>query len=252
MKKTLIFVFNVVIAAILAGCGNANKDGVLVVGTEATFPPFEMTSESGEIIGFDIELLNAIAAEEGLKVRYKDMGFDSLIPALQSGQIDIAASGMSITDERKKQVLFSNPYIEAGLVIAVDSKNTGINSVEDLKGQIVAVQQGSTGATEAERLKAAGLVKQVKSYPNVSVAMMELLNGGAAAVINDKPVTEAYAVKRPGAIRVLPETLQSDSYGFAVESGRQELMDKLNSGLKKVEVNGIYDQIVLKYFNALK
>lgn len=249
MKKTAALVFGLMASMVLSGC-SGNKDGALIVGTEATFPPFEMTNDKSEIIGFDIDLLSAIAAEEGLLVRFKDTGFDSLVPALQSGSIDIVASGMSITEERKKQILFSDPYIEAGLVIAVDAANTSIHSPDDLKGKIVAVQQGSTGALEADRLKEAGLVKQVKNYPNVSVAMMELLNGGAAAVINDKPVTEAYLARRPGAIRILPETLQSDAYGFAVESGRTELMDKINSGLKKVKENGIFDELMVKYFGA--
>ena len=247
MKKAVGFVLSALSAFLLFGCSGSN-DGTLIVGTEATFPPFEMTNDKGEIIGFDIDLLSAIAKEEGIVVRFKDTGFDSLIPALQSGSIDIAASGMSITEERKKQILYSDPYIEAGLVIAVDSKNTMVKSIDDLRGETVAVQQGSTGASEAERMRLAGEIKQVKNYPNVSVAMMELLNGGAAAVINDKPVTEAYMAKRPGAIRVLDEKLRSDSYGFAIDKSRPELVEQINRGLKAVVENGTYEELVKKYF----
>jgi ABC-type amino acid transport substrate-binding protein len=249
MKKAVCIILGTLSVFLFSGC-SGNKDGALIVGTEATFPPFEMTNDKGEIVGFDIDLLNAVAKEAGLVVRFQDAGFDSLIPALQSGSIDIVASGMSITEERKKQILYSDPYIEAGLVIAVDSKNTTIHSVADMKGKIIAVQQGSTGASEAERMRAAGAIKQVKNYPNVSVAMMELLNGGAAAVINDKPVTEAYMAKRPGVIRVLDEELQSDSYGFAVDKRNPELVEKLNQGLAVVIENGTYDELIKKYFSG--
>lgn len=251
MKRFSGLFLGLVAIMALCGCGRSN-DSTLVVAMEATFPPFEMTNDKGEIIGFDVDLMKAIAAEEGLLVRFKDTAFDSLIPALQSGQIDVVASGMSITPERKLEVLFSDPYIEAGLAIAVSAENKTIRSVEDLKGKVIAVQQGSTGALEADRLKAAGIVKQVKNYPSVSVVMMELLNGGADAAINDKPVTEAYVAKRAGVLRLLPDVLKSDSYGFAVESSRVELMEQINRGLKTVIENGTYEQLSIKYFGAAK
>lgn len=251
MKKSIVSIlFGALSALILAGCGNGTSKDTLVVAMEATFPPFEMTNDRSEIIGFDVDLLRAIAEVEGLKVEFKDIVFDSLVPALQSGQIDIIASGMSITEERKKEVLFSEPYIEAGLAIAVPANNNSIQNPDDLKGKTVAVQQGSTGALEADRLKAAGIVKQIKSYPNVSVIMMELLNGGVDAVINDKPVTKAYALKQPGSIRLLPQTLKSDAYGLAVEKSRTELITKLNRGLQTIKENGTFDKIVAKYFGA--
>lgn len=224
------------------------KEVVLKVGTEPTFPPFEMTNEKNEIIGFDIDLIKAIGEDQGFKVEVQQLGFDGLILALQSDNIQIAASGMSINPERLEQVDFSDPYIDAGLAIAVAGNNETIKGVDDLKGKAVAVQIGTTGAKKAEELKAAGIVKSIKTIPTVDVVMMELMNGGVDAVINDLPVTEAYIAKQPGKIKIVGDVLESDSYGFAIRKGNTELLDKINAGLKNVIENGKYTEIQKKYF----
>lgn len=227
----------------------APKEIVYKVGTEPTFAPFEMTDEkTGEIIGFDIDLIKAIAEDQGFKVEIVNLGFDGLIPALQTGNIHIIASGMSITEERQKEVDFSDPYIDAGLAIAVAADNTTINGKDDLKGKTVAVQIGTTGAQKAEELKKEGLIKEIKTFNTVDVVIMELMNGGVDAVINDKPVTEAYIAKQPGKIKIVGEVLESDSYGFAVKKGETELLAKINAGLKKIKESGKYAELQKKYF----
>lgn len=237
--------------ALAIGCGGGAGDASrLVVGTEATFPPFEMTDESGKIVGFDVDLIEAIAADQGLTLEWRNMEFDSLIAALQAGNIDLAVSGLSITEARRQQVAFTEPYLEAGLVMAVAAGNQTVHGVEDLAGQVVAVQQGATGATLAESLKADGKIGALKYFPNVSVAMMEIANGGAVALINDRPVTEAYAAQRPGVVRILPDVLQSDAYGFAVAKGRPELLAQLNAGLARVKAAGLIERLEAKYFGA--
>lgn len=245
------FVYGVVLpllGVLMAACGGGPPEGTLLVGTEATYPPFEMTDEAGNIIGFDIDLLQAVAADQGLVLEFRDMDFDSLVPALQGGNIDIAASGMSITPLRLKQVAFTDPYIEAGLVVAVGPRSSHIKGAEDLKGLRVAVQQGTTGAAKAEELLAAKAFSSLKYFPNVSVAMMELLNGGVDAVINDKPVTEAFVAKNPGKIMIVGGTLASDEYGFALAKGREELLAKLNAGLANVKADGTLAKLAEKYF----
>ncbi|NLT94707.1 MAG: basic amino acid ABC transporter substrate-binding protein [Clostridia bacterium] len=221
---------------------------VYKVGTEPTFPPFEFTNEKNEIVGFDIDLIKAIAEDQGFEVEVQQLGFDGLILALQSGNIDIAASGMSITPERLQQVDFSDPYIDAGLAIAVANNNETIKGVDDLKGTKVAVQIGTTGAGKAQELLEAGLIKEIKTFPTVDVVMMELMNGGVDAVINDLPVTEAYISKQPGKIKVVGDVLESDSYGFAVRKGNTELLEKINAGLKNLKENGKFEEIQNKYF----
>ena len=133
-----------VLALVLFAAGCAGKDdNVLTVGTEPTFPPFEFMDEStGKIDGFDIALITAMAEKAGYEVKITNVAFDGLIAALQSGNIDLVASGMSITPERQESVLFSDPYIDAGLTIAVASGTTGISGEADLKGKAAAVQIG--------------------------------------------------------------------------------------------------------------
>lgn len=236
------------LALFLAGCGGSGNDNLLIVGTEPTYPPFEMTDDQGEIIGFDIDLLKAIAADQGLEIEFRDMDFDSIIPALQAGNVDIAASGFSITPARQKQVRFTDPYIEAGLVIAVTMRNANVTGVEDLSGLTVAVQQGTTGAAKAEELKAVGKIDKIKYFPNVSVAVMELVNGGADALINDKPVTQAFVSKQPDKLKIVGDTLVSDEYGFAVAKANTELAAKLNAGLANVKAAGLIETLSEKYF----
>lgn len=237
--------------ALLTSCGNETADAnkKLIVGTEPTFPPFEMQdTKTGEIVGFDIDMIKAIAKDQGFEVEVRNLGFDGLVPALQTGSIDIAASGMSITEKRKKAIFFSNPYINAGLAVAVKSDNKNVTSSDKLNGLTAGVQIGSTGAGKAEELKKAKVLKDVKTFENVALAMAELLTGGVDVVINDAPVSEAYVNKQKGALKLLPGLLQSDSYGFGIRKGNKELLDKVNAGLKHIQDNGTVDKIKAKYF----
>ncbi len=234
------------------GCSsNDGKEKVYYVGTEPTFPPFEFQNEeTGEITGFDIDLIKAIAEDQGLKVEIQSLGFDALVPALQSGNIDIAASGMSITEERLLEVDFTDAYIDAGLVIAVSSDNEVIKGEEDLEGKVVAVQIGTTGAAKAQEFLDAGIIKEIKTFNTVDIVMLELINGGVDAVINDKPVTEAYMAKQEGKIKIVGDVLESDSYGYAIKKGNTELLEKLNAGLKNVIESGKFAEIQNKYFSG--
>ena len=143
---------------------------------------------------------------------------------------------------------FTDPYIEAGLVVAVGPHSGDVGGVEDLQDLRVAVQQGTTGAAKTEELLKAGKVGGVKYFPNVSVAMMELLNGGVDAVINDKPVTEAFVAKHPDKIKIVGGTLASDEYGFALSKGREALLAQLNAGLANVKADGTWSRLAVKYF----
>ncbi|MFZ7101335.1 MAG: basic amino acid ABC transporter substrate-binding protein [Peptococcaceae bacterium] len=259
--KTALVVLLVLSLLAVAGCAKQEEpnaetpkeapqeEAVYRVGTEPTFPPFEMTDEkTGDIIGFDIDLIKAIAEDQGIKLEIMNLGFDGLIPAVQTGNIDIIASGMSIRPDREEEVDFSEPYIDAGLAIAVAGDNEDINGQDDLQGKTVAVQIGTTGAAKAEELKNEGIIKEIKTFNTVDIVMMELMSGGVEAVINDKPVTEAYMAKQSGKIKIVGEVLESDSYGFAVKEGNQELLEKINKGLQNVKDNGKYQELQKKYF----
>jgi polar amino acid transport system substrate-binding protein len=245
----------------VSGCADTTEDGVMGdetteeatvyrIGTEPYFPPFEYADEenNNEIIGFDVDLMNAIAEDQGFEIEWKDLEFDALIPALQSGQIDIIASGMTITALREESIDFSEPYINAGLALAVASNNEDIKSVDDINGKIAVVQQGSTGATKADELKADGILKDVIYLAHVSDIVLNIQSGRADIMINDLPVTKSYISQNPGVIKIVDDQIQSESYGFAVRDGNVELLEMLNNGIANVQEDGTYDEITAKYF----
>lgn len=265
MKK----IRNYLIAALAAGmifslsaCGNGSagngsaadpasvKGETFKAALEPTFPPFDTTDDSGKLTGLDVDLVNAIAEDQGFTVQWENLQFDGLIPALQAGNIDIIASGMSINAKREKQVDFSDPYYDSGLVVAVAADNTTIKGEEDLTPEMkVAAQIGTTGAQEAQDLKDAGKIAEVIILPQLDTAMLQLINGDVDAVINDKPVTEAYIAKQKDKIKIVGEVINADSYGFAVQKGNKALQEALNEGLQHIKDNGIYDELVSQWFN---
>lgn len=268
--KQHLIILLLVLAVALVGCGGGGTpapapsgqggeatpapsepkpdDKVYIVGTEPTFAPFEFIDEdTGEIIGFDIELIKAIAEAADIKVEIEGMGFEGLIPALQSGLIDIAIAGISVDEERAAAVDFGPNYFNACLRIAVTEKDDKINSVEDLKGKTVAAQIGTTGALKADELKKQGIVKDVLIYNTLDIVFMELIQGGVDAVINDQPVTEVYMKRNPGKVKLVGEPFEEEEYAYAVKKGNAELLEKLNKGLEQVKASGKFDELVMKY-----
>lgn len=237
----------------LAGCGKQQapaQSKVLKVGTEATFPPFEFQDEkTKEYTGFDIDLAKAVGKQMGYQVEIQNMGFDGLIPALQTSSIDMIASAMSITDERAQKVNFSQPYYKSGLSIVVKKDNTTINNFKDLEGKRIAVQIGTTSAKEAQKIKNA----QVREFNSNSEAYMELVNGGADAVVNDLPVNQYYLTQTNGKdAKLVGEVANAEEYGLAVAKNNKELADKVNKALDELKKNGEYDKIYQKWFGTKK
>ncbi|MPL67836.1 Glutamine-binding periplasmic protein [bioreactor metagenome] len=234
----------------LAGCSKQQSTSgqakVLKVGTEATFPPFEFQDEKSKAYtGFDIDLANAIGKQMGVQVEIQNMGFDGLIPALQTGAVDMIASAMSITDERAQKVNFSQPYYKSGLSIVVKKDNTTINSFKDLEGKRIAVQIGTTSAKEAAKIKNA----QVREYNSNSEAYMELVNGGADAVVNDLPVNQYYLTQTASKdAKLVGEVANAEDYGLAVAKNNKELADKVNKAMDELKKSGEYEKIYQKWF----
>ena len=244
-----------VLAALMlavAGCGSdtkqaANDQKAIKVGTEPTFAPFEFPDKkSGELTGFDLDLIKAIGKKAGYdKVTVKGMGFDALIPALDAGNIDAAIAGMSITDARKQKVNFTDPYYESGLMAIVGKDNTTIKSLDDLKGKTIAVQLGTTGAEAASKIEGA----KVKTFDTSDTACLELKNGGADAVISDLPVLQ-YFLKQGGSAyaKAVGEPKKGDMYGIATAKKNKDLCDKLNKALNDLKKSGEYQKIYDKWF----
>ncbi len=217
------------------------------VGTEAAFPPFEFKDEAGNIVGFDMDLLDAIAAEAGFEVEYVDTPFDGIFVALQSGDFDAVISAATIKPERAEIVDFSDPYFDAGLAVVVRD-DSDYQSVDDLVGQPIGVQLGTTGDIEASTRYGD---ENVRRYDDVLLAFQALLNGDIEGIVNDLPVTKGYMANNPDAsLRLIEGMLTSEQYGIAVNKGKPELLAAINEGLAAVRASGAYEEIFNKWIAA--
>ncbi len=221
------------------------QPGKLVVGSDTTFPPME--SMNGTVAeGFDVDLMGAIAQKLGLQMDFKTEIFDTLIPTLKAGgKFDIIASSMTITDERKKEIDFSDPYIDSNQSIAV-MKSTNIKDRAGLAGKKIGVQSGTTGEAWAkENLTDSTLVP----FDTTTKAFSSLQAGNVAAVVNDLPVS-AYIVKSDSAqaMAIIEEIPTGEQYGFAVAKSNPGLLAAVNKALADLKADGSYQQIYDTWF----
>lgn len=219
----------------------------VTVGTSADFPPFEYI-ENGQFVGFDMDLMREIAKIAGFELKFVDMSFDSLIPALRAGQIDVAAAAMTITEERKKVVDFSMPYwfADQSIIVKADSDFT----ITVLFGKYrIGVQTGTTGDLWCtENLVEKGLLpeRNLKRYDTFILALSDLLNGNIDAIVLDSPVASRFAATKP--VKVVGIIVTGEQYGIAVRKGNKELLDKINQALKTLIETGKINELIDKYF----
>ncbi|MBL1225286.1 amino acid ABC transporter substrate-binding protein/permease [Enterococcus sp. BWR-S5] len=251
-KKHLLFSLLAMIISLFAltvGKPAMAEEKTYDIGTDLTFAPFEFQDSNDEYIGIDIDLLNAIADDQGFNVNLKPLGFDSAIQAVQSGQIDGMIAGMSITDERKKSFDFSEPYFDSGLQMAVKQGNTSIESYDDLDGKAVAAKVGTESAAFLEENQDK-YGYTIKNFDDATGLYQALQNGEADAIFDDYPVL-GYAITNGQKLQLIGEKETGSSYGFAVKKGQNpELIKQFNAGLKKLKENGTYDKIVAKYISS--
>lgn len=245
-KKTLLALALSVSAAALSTQAFAET---LKVGTHPTFAPFEFSDQEGNVIGFDLDVIKAIAKANGDEIQIESMPFDGLIPSLLTGNIDVIISGMTITDARKKRVLFTDGYYDSNLSYLIKKDKADVYTyAEALKGKTVCVQIGTTGHAFADTITPGN----VKALNNESDAILELSNGGCEAVINDRPVNLYYLKKSnlDTLVDVVDPKFKEnvDSFGIAVRKGNNELLEKLNKGLKDLQASGELDKIHVKWF----
>lgn len=245
-KKLGTVMLALLLVAAMTACGQSAGGDKLVVGTDTNFLPFEfLNQETGEYEGFDIDLWDAIAKEIDVEYELKPMDFNGLIPALQSESIDVAIAGMTITAEREEKVDFANPYYDAGLLVLVKSDNTEIQGANDLSGKVVATK---TGTTSYDYAKGISGIKDVIPFPNIDGAYMELMNGGADAVIFDSPNVLYFAkTKGEGKVKPVGDILDGQQYGIAFPEG-SAIVDDVNQALQKLIDNGTYETIYEKWF----
>ena len=243
MKKILCGALTVLaLAALLAACGRKDSTKYLVMGTNAEFPPFETRggANGAEIVGFDVEVAQAIAAKVGLPLKIEDMKFDSLLPALSAGKVDLVLAGMTITDERSQNVDFSTPYYKATQVVLILAGSPIPQTKEDLKGVKIAVQLGTTGDGAAVEIAGQDNVRQFTSAMD---AVVELMNGKVECVVIDEQPAIQFAKKNPELMLVRPQ-FDDEFYGVAVKKGNAELLAKVNEALAEIVADGRYDQFV--------
>jgi polar amino acid transport system substrate-binding protein len=223
---------------------------VYVVGTDAAYAPFESQNEKGEIVGFTIDMVTAAAAKAGVQVKFVNTPWEGIFNALQQGDRDMIASSVTITDERKQTMDFTNPYFDAVQLIAVKD-NSKIAKFADLKKAKVGVQTGTTGDEAVTKLlgKTSTNVKRFESTP---LALKELEAGGVDAVVADNGVVIHYVANNPGGKfkTVSDKEFVPEQYGFAVKKGNAELLGKMNEGLAALKADGSYDTIYKKFFGA--
>jgi glutamine transport system substrate-binding protein len=219
----------------------------LTVATDTNFPPFEFKDASGKHTGFDVELWDALAKEIGVEYKLQPMDFNGIIPGLQTKQLDVGIAGMTIKPERAEVVDFSDPYYDAGLLILVRNDTTDIAAIEDLKGKVVSTKLGTTSEDFAKKNAAA---KEVKLFPNNDAMFLELMSGGADAVIFDSPViAESMRTAGQGQVKVVGPLYMGQSYGIAFPKG-SELVPKVNAALKQLREDGTYNALYRKWFNT--
>ena len=260
MKKLGLLSLFFILAIFVAACGseetssdgnekgNEKSEKTYKVGVDPTYPPFEF-KEGNDYKGIDIDLIQAIADDQGFKIELSPMDFGGIIPALQANQLDVAIAGMSITEDRKKTVDFSEPYFDAGLTVIVKKDNTKIKSVDDLKGATVAVKKGTTGAQYAQD-HAKDLDIKVKQFNDSPAMFQEVSNGNADALIEDYPVISYAIAQKDLDLKIVGERLNGDQYGIAVLKGKNgDLLEKINKGLANLKDSGKYDEIIKTYLN---
>ncbi|HEY9572855.1 MAG TPA: glutamine ABC transporter substrate-binding protein GlnH [Pusillimonas sp.] len=216
----------------------------LLVATDTAFVPFEF-KQNGKYTGFDIELWDAIAKQAGFKYSLRPMDFNGIIPGLQTRNIDVALAGITIRDDRKKVIDFSDPYYESGLAILVNKDNNAIKTAKDLEGKMVAVK---IGTATVDYLKANVPNAKLKLFPNIDNAFLELATGRVDAVVHDTPNLQYFAkTGGQGRVKVVGSLKSGDFYGIAFPKG-SDLVPAVNKALKALHDNGKYDALYTKWF----
>lgn len=219
------------------------QTGELRVGTDATYPPFE-TVEGDVYSGFDIDLINAIAKEMGVSARFINASFDGIFPALQNGTFDAVISSVTITDERKRSMLFTDPYYDSGQLIAVREETQGIATPDDLKGKTIGVQINTTAQYDLEKREGV----TVNKYNTIDLALLDLQNKRIDAVVCDAPVLKFMIFKSFRGLKTIGRRFTDEKFGIAVASGNEDLVREMNAALKRIRESGEYDKIHEKWF----
>ena len=212
----------------------------------ATWPPMEFINQNKEIVGFDIDMLMAMGEAGGFEVEVKNTAWDGIFAGLANGNYDAVCSSVTITEERKKSMDFTDAYINAGQVVIVETSTSGVTTLNDLKGMKVGAQIGTTGAFAVT--DAGGI--ELKTYDELGLAVEDLANGNLKAVVADSPIAADYVLGNDNykdKLKIVGEPFTDEFYGIAVKKGNTEVLEMLNSALKAVIESGKRDELVNKW-----
>ena len=244
VKRTSLIIVSVLVLLSIALTACQPASTKVRVATDATFPPFETVDEATkELTGFDVELMNALAAKAGIEIEWVNIGFDPMLAGLSQCQYDVAIAAITITEDRKKDMLFSEPYINAGQIISVQKSNTEITGPDSLAGKKVDAQLGTTGAIEAAKI--AGV--ELKTYDSYDLAFLDLANGQIDAVIADYPTALGFIGQNSEKLTTVGEVFTDESYGIAVCKKNTDLLQKINDGLAAIKADGTVQKLELKW-----
>lgn len=253
MKKFLSLALILALSlGVLAGCGasdtttdgNAGGDNVLTMATNAEFPPYEF-HEGGEIVGIDAEVAKLIADKLGMDFKIEDMEFDSIIPAVTSGKVSMGMAGMTVTDERKQSVDFSQSYA-TGIQVVIVNEGSDIKTIDDLAGKKIGVQDATTGDIYATDDFGD---ENVERYPKGADAILSLSQGKIDAVIIDNEPAKVFVAENEG-LTILDTEYAVEDYAIAVKKGNTEFLEKVDAALADLIADGSVQSIVDKYISA--
>ncbi len=226
--------------------GNETTNGgTLKMGTNAAFPPYEFTDENNEVAGIDADIAKAVADKLGMELEITDMAFDSLIPAVQGGSVDIVLAGMTVNPEREEAVAFTDSYA-TGVQVVVVPEDTNIAAIDDLKDKNIGVQTGTTGDIYCTEDYGQDHVKQ---FDNGALAIAALQNGQVDCVVIDNEPAKAFVAANEG-LKLLDTEYASEDYAAAIAKDNTELLEKVNGAIKELKDDGTIASIIEKYIPA--
>ena len=258
MRKSILVILMVLVVLMgMTGCGSKNSEGAknshseeiknFVVGLDDNFPPMGFRSESGEVIGFDIDLAKEAAKRIGYEVEFKSVDWDGVLLSLNNGDIDAIWNGLTITEERMEKIGFTDEYLVNNQIIVVQDESD-INTKAELNDTIVGVQMGSSSQAVLENIKDEIGIKEIKKYANNVDALLDLKAGRIQGVVVDEVVGRYYMTKNGGSYRVLEETLGGESYGVGFRKDDSEFGEELNKALIDMKEDGTFNKIKETWF----
>lgn len=262
-KISMLFIISILAVFVLAACGSKstgdngakssskNDDKTLVIGVDDKFAPMGFRDENNNLTGFDIDYAEAAAEHMGMTVKFQPIDWKTKETELSSGRIDLIWNGYTITDERKEKVLFTKPYLENAQVVATLA-DSPIEKLSDLEGKVVGLQALSSALDALNANPIANKVKNTTEFSDNVLALTDLKSGRVEAVVIDEVVIDYYMAKEEGTFKVLDESLAPEQYGVGVKKGNEELLEKLQEALDKMNEDGTAAEISTKWFGEDK